>query len=73
MRISSYKAQGVRRGPGCIANPPETAERRAHQSLVVQALSDESDMERSDDDMSSVDAMSLDLSYNNAYTLATLQ
>ena len=36
----------------------EIADRKRYQ--VVQALSDESDMERSDDDMSSVDAMSLD-------------
>ena len=36
----------------------EVADRKRYQ--VVQALSDESDMEQSDDDMSSVDAMSLD-------------
>ena len=36
----------------------EVADWKRYQ--VVQTLSDESDMERSDDDMSSVDAMSLD-------------
>ena len=36
----------------------DVTDRKRYQ--VVQALSDESDVERSDDDMSSVDAMSLD-------------
>ena len=44
--------------PSLLSGLAEVAGRKRCQ--VVQALPDESDMERSDDDMSSVDAMSLD-------------